>query len=138
MARPDKIHVKVKTALKKDGWTITHDPYSIEYEDLTLFADLGAEKMFSAEREGRKIVVEVKSFLNLSKVQDFKLALGQYELYNVYLKATAPERKLYLAVGEDIYETFLLREAIKFAVEELKLSLVVVNLETQEVVQWIR
>lgn len=94
--------------------------------------------MFSAERDGLKIVVEVKSFLNLSKVQDFKLALGQYELYNVYLKVTAPERKLYLAVGEDIYETFLLGEAIKFAVEELKLSLVVVNLETEEIAQWIR
>jgi len=48
MARLDKIHDKVKNALIKDGWTITHDPYSIEYQDLTLFADLGAEKMFSA------------------------------------------------------------------------------------------
>lgn len=138
MARLDKIHDKVKTALIKDGWTITHDPYSIEYQDLTLFADLGAEKMFSAERSGVKIVVEVKSFLNLSKVQDFKLALGQYELYNVYLKVTAPERKLYLAVGEDIYEEFLSGEAINFAVEELKLSLIVVNLETEEIAQWIR
>lgn len=138
MARLDKIHDIVKTALIKDGWTITHDPYSIEYEDLTLFADLGAEKMFSAERRGHKIVVEVKSFSHLSKVQDFKLALGQYQLYNVYLKAIAPERKLYLAVGEDIYEEFLLREAIKFAVEQLELSLVVVNLESEEVSQWIR
>jgi hypothetical protein len=138
MARLDKIHDKVKTALIKDGWTITHDPYSIEYEDLTLFADLGAEKMFSAERGEIKIVVEVKSFSHLSKVQDFKLALGQYQLYNVYLKAIAPEGKLYLAVGEDIYEEFLLREAIKFAVEQLKISLVVVNLESEEVSQWIR
>ena len=59
MARLDKIHDKVKNALIKDGWTITHDPYSIEYQDLTLFADLGAEKMFSAERDGRKIVVNI-------------------------------------------------------------------------------
>ncbi len=94
--------------------------------------------MFSAERGEIKIVVEVKSFSHLSKVQDFKLALGQYQLYNVYLKAIAPERKLYLAVGEDIYEEFLLREAIKFAVEQLGISLVVVNLESEEVSQWIR
>ena len=76
--------------------------------------------MFPAERGSLKIVVEVKSFSYLSKVQDFKLALGQYELYNVYLKAIAPERKLYLAVGKDIYEKFLLREAINFAVEQLE------------------
>jgi len=82
VARLDKIHDKVKAALIKDGWTITHDPFTIEFKKLILFADLGAEKMFSAERDGRKIVVEVKSFSQISKVQDLKLALGQYELYN--------------------------------------------------------
>ncbi len=43
MARLDKIHDKVKAALIKDGWMITHDPFTIEYGDLTLFADLGKE-----------------------------------------------------------------------------------------------
>ena len=138
MARLDKIHEKVKAALIKDGWTITHDPYAIEYKDLTLYADLGAEKMFSAERGNRRIVVEVKSFIQPSKVQDFKLALGQYEFYNVYLKVTAPERQLYLAVGKTIYEDFFSRESISFAAEQLKVSMVVVNLETEEIAQWIR
>ncbi len=138
MARLDKIHDKVKTALIKDGWTITHDPYEIEYRDLTLYADLGAEKMFSAERDERKIVVEVKSFIQPSKVQDFKLALGQYEFYNVYLNATAPERKLYLAVGETVYEEFFTRESIAFAVEQLSVSIIVVNLEIEEIVRWIK
>ena len=138
MARLDKIHDKVKAALIKDGWTITHDPFTIEFKKLILFADLGAEKMFSAERDGRKIVVEVKSFSQISKVQDLKLALGQYELYNVYLSEIAPERKLYIAVGKDIYEKFLLREAINFAIERLKIPLIAVNLETEEIVQWIR
>ncbi len=80
----DKIHEIVKTALIKDGWTITDDPYTIEYKEVILFADLGAVKLFSAERAGRKIVVEVKSFSSISKVQDLKLALGQYKLYNVF------------------------------------------------------
>lgn len=66
------------------------------------------------------------------------MALGQYELYNVYLSETAPERKLYLAVGEGVYRKFILREAINFAVERLEISLIVVNIEAEEVVQWIR
>jgi XisH protein len=46
----------VKNALIKDGWTITADSYVIAYEDVTLLADLGAERPLAAERAGRKVV----------------------------------------------------------------------------------
>ncbi|MFM7715875.1 MAG: element excision factor XisH family protein [Microcystis sp.] len=35
----------------------------MKYKDAELFADLAAEKPLAAERNGRKIVVEIKSFL---------------------------------------------------------------------------
>ncbi len=43
--RPAKyiIHDAVKNALIKDGWKITHEPYTIRYEEVTVYADLGAE-----------------------------------------------------------------------------------------------
>ena len=44
MPARDVYHNAVKTALIKDGWTITADPYIIAYEDTQLFADLAAEK----------------------------------------------------------------------------------------------
>ena len=138
MARLDKIHSIVRTALEKDGWKVTHDPYKIEYKKLVLWADLGAEKMFAAERADKKIVVEVKSFIQASHVQDLKLALGQYDLYRVYLKLTAPERHLYLAVDDKVYVDFFQREDISVVIEELQLSLVIVNLKREEVVEWIR
>jgi hypothetical protein len=34
MAAKDVIHDPVKMALIKDGWTITHDPYPIETEEI--------------------------------------------------------------------------------------------------------
>lgn len=40
------------------------------------FVDLGAEKLFAAEKEGKRISVEVKSFLSPSPVKDLKQALG--------------------------------------------------------------
>jgi len=34
MAARDKIHELVKQALIKDGWTITDDPFTIEFVDI--------------------------------------------------------------------------------------------------------
>jgi len=45
-----------------------------------LFADLAAEKPIAAERQGQKIVVEVKSFLSSSPMRDFELALFSIEI----------------------------------------------------------
>ncbi|MGH9837029.1 MAG: element excision factor XisH family protein, partial [Blastocatellia bacterium] len=58
MAR-DKIHYAVKNALVNDGWTITADPYEIAYEGVNVYADLAAERPFAAEKNGRKIAVEI-------------------------------------------------------------------------------
>ena len=55
MPAKDFIHNTVKNALIKDGWTITNDPYTIRYEDDSVYADLGAERPFAAERAGQKI-----------------------------------------------------------------------------------
>jgi hypothetical protein len=137
MPKLDIIHDTVKTALVKDGWTITHDPYIIEYKELTLYADLAAERTIAAEREGQKIVVEVKSFVGTSKLQDLKVGLGQYEIYLSLLEITDPERKLYVAISDRIYDEFFSLEAIQVIVERLQLPLIIVNLEREEIMKWI-
>jgi hypothetical protein len=139
MPTRDIIHEAVKNALLKEAWLITADPYIIEYEDVTLFADLGAECPLAAEREGRKIVVEVKSFLSPSPIHDLKNALGkyeQYELYRGYLEVTEPDRELFLAISDTMYENFFQREAIQLIVKRFALALIAVNLDTQEIVRW--
>ncbi|WP_392534241.1 element excision factor XisH family protein [Nostoc sp. C117] len=104
MPKLDIIHNAVKNALIKDGWAITDDPYIIQYRRTTLYADLDAERPIAAERDGQKLVVEVKSFVGASKIQDLKEALGQYDIYRYLLEETAPDRKLYLAVGAIAYK----------------------------------
>ncbi len=98
MHRLDIIHNSVKSALIKDGWLITDDPYLIQYRKTTLYADLAAERPIAAERDGQKLVIEVKSFIGASKIQDLKEALGQYDIYRYLIEETAPERKLYIAM----------------------------------------
>jgi len=109
MPKLDIIHNAVKNALIKDGWSITDDPYVIQYRKIVLYADLGAERPIAAERDGQKLVVEVKSFIGASKIQDLKEALGQYDIYRYLLEETAPDRKLYIAISNVAYNTFLLR-----------------------------
>lgn len=76
MPKLDLIHNAVKSALIKDGWSITDDPYIIQYRKTVLYADLGAERPIATERNGQKLVVEVKSFIGPSKIQDLKETLG--------------------------------------------------------------
>lgn len=137
MAAKDKIHNTVKQALIKDGWTITHDPFTIAYGDDTVFADLAAERPFTAERDGEKIIVEVKSFIGRSTIQDFKTALGQYMLYRPAILRLAPEYKLYVAISEVTYSSDLQRDIVQLAVQEYKLPFIVVNIAKEEITQWI-
>jgi hypothetical protein len=137
MPRKDSFHETVKRALEKDGWHITHDPFVIEFEGLRLMADLGAERIFAAEREGSKIVVEVKVFGGASKTSDLEKALGQYDLYEMYLAELEPERQVFLAVSAEIFEKFFQKNAINFVVKKKKLRLLVFNHETEDVVRWI-
>jgi hypothetical protein len=121
MPRLDIIHNVVKSALIKDGWTITHDPFIIEYKELTLYADLAAERAIAAERGGQRIVVEAKSFVGASRLQDLKTALGQYDIYLALLEVTDPGRKLYIAISEKIYAEFFTLEPIDVVLRRVRL-----------------
>ena len=106
MAAKDLFHDAVKQALLKEQWVITADPLIIKIEGVRFEIDLAAEKVFAAEKAGRKIAVEVKSFLSNSALTDFHVALGQFLNYRLALQMNEPDRTLYLAVPFDTFDTF--------------------------------
>ena len=55
--------------------------------------------MLAAERDGKRIAVEIKSFISRSAVHDLENALGQYVVYRSMLRRLEPDRQLYLAVS---------------------------------------
>jgi hypothetical protein len=136
MAR-DFIHEAVKRALVKDGWTVTDDPLHIKYKDLELQADLGAERPIAAVKAGRKIAVEIKSFVGRSLISELYTALEQYVVYLDLLQETEPDRKLYLAVSDLVFNDFFQLEAVQLIVAREQLAMLVVNTATEEVTQWI-
>lgn len=137
MPKLDIIHNAVKNALIRDGWLITDDPYVIQYRRTVLYADLGAERPIAAERDGQKLVVEVKSFIGASKIQDLKEALGQYDIYRYLLEETAPDRKLYIAISNVAYNTFFTQDVTQLILNKHQLPIIVVDIEIEEIMQWI-
>jgi len=137
MAAQDTFHPIVKTALQKEGWTITDDPLHIRLGGIiNMYIDLGAEKVIAAEKAGRKIAVEIKSFLGASTIAEFHLALGQFMNYRYALEDVEPDRVLYLAVPLDIYEEFFTLPFIQSVVRRSQLNLLIYAVETEEIVQW--
>lgn len=135
MAR-DLFHQAVKNALKKDGWTITHDPLTIRVDRIKLEIDLAAEKVFAAEKNGRKIAVEVKSFINPSNIHDFHAALGQFLNYRAALQMLEPSRILFLAVPSDIFMTFFQERLIQVVVQQYSLNILAYDPNQEEITQW--
>ena len=123
----DLFHQTVKQALIKEGWTITQDPLTIRIDRVRLEIDLGSEKVFAAEKDGQKIAVEIKSFINPSNVNDFHNALGQFLSYRLALQMTEPQRVLYLAVPIDIFNTFFQERFTKAAIRKYALNIIACN-----------
>jgi len=137
MPARDIYHDAVKSALIRAGWSIFADPYRIRYKEIDLYADLAADRPIAAERGGQKIVVEIKSFVGRSFMTDLHLAVGQYKIYETLLAQTEPDYKLYLAIDDITYDNFFRREGIEFLVRSNQINVFVVNIDEQEIVQWI-
>ncbi len=133
MAAKDLFHDAVKQALIKDNWVITADPLTIKIEGVRLEIDLAAEKVFAAEKEGKKIAVEIKSFLKSSIITDFHAALGQFLNYRLALQIREPDRTLYLAVPIDTFESFFQETFIQESVNSYQVKLLIYN-PIQEVI----
>jgi hypothetical protein len=137
MPARDIYHDHVKNALVKDGWTITHDPLKLEWGGKDMFVDLGAEQLIAAEKAERKIAVEIESFVGKSDIDDLEKALGQYVLYHDVLAEREPERVLYLAVHNTVFNDLFEEPIGKLLLRNSRVQLIVFDLHTEEILKWI-
>ena len=108
MAAKDIIHDIVREALEKEGWFIIGDPFFLRVsENIGMFVDLAADKLLLAERETRKIAEELES-----------------------------DRILYLAIPNDIYNTFFQDSFIQKVIEAYSIKLMIVNPKKGEITLW--
>ncbi|MCZ8107316.1 MAG: element excision factor XisH family protein, partial [Burkholderiales bacterium] len=114
-----------------------HDPFPLQIGKKRLSADLGAERLISAEKELRKIVVDVKSFVGQSDVKDLQQALGQYVLYRQILNEMKVERVLYLAISQPTFNSVFSIELGQVLLKNQIVKLIVFDDESEVIMQWI-
>lgn len=137
MSEADVYHDAVCHALAKDGWMITHDPLTLRFRGRDLFVDLGAERRLAAEKEGRKIAVEIKSFLSGSPVRDLEVAVGQIAVYRTVLATDEPDRRLYLAITGETYYGIFSEPLGQLVVRVNQVPLLVFDNDREVILQWI-
>ncbi len=132
----DIYHNTVRKALEKDGWTITHDPLTLKIGGRSTYVDLGAEKLFAAEKDDQQIAVEVKSFIAPSPVKELEQALGQYIMYSQILERQDVVRNLYLAIPRAVFVDLFSEELPQLMIELNNLKLLLFDAEMEKIVQW--
>lgn len=137
MPAQDSYHDIVIRALEHAGWTITADPLRLTYGQRDFYVDLAAEHaVLAAERAHRKIAVEIKSLADRSPMRAFEQAIGQFVVYRMVLQEHEPERQLYLAIPEAMYQSLLSEGLGELAVRRLGLCMFTFDITTERIVQW--
>jgi len=138
MPAKDIYHEQVKTALIKDGWTITHDPLTLPFGRRTnIFVDPGAQRLIAASRENQKIAVEIKSFVGKSEMDDLEDALGKYVLYLSLLEEKEPDRMLFLAVTRETFDGVFSEPSGHILIRKLNLRIIIFDDKKEVIVKWI-
>ncbi|MEA5479087.1 XisH family protein [Pseudanabaena galeata UHCC 0370] len=137
MSAKDTFHDAVRNGLEKDGWTITADPLRLKFGDTRIYIDLGAEKTIAAEKGDSKIAVEIKTFASDSVMFDFHVAIGQFINYQTVLENKDPSRILYLAVPQEIYDTFFQSVLAQAVIQKCQLKLIIYEPESEVIVKWL-
>ncbi len=132
----DSCHEQVANALRKASWSVADKPVFLRADGLTFFADIQAQLINGSVQQ--IIIVEVKCFSDERFDQDeLYRAIGQYMLYRSVLQLRAPHLPLYLAVPSLVYERLFRKTIVQILVSGSGIRLIVVDIEREEIIQWI-
>jgi hypothetical protein len=135
MPRFDECHEQVVRALKKEDWQVNKSR-RISSPERDIFIDIRAEK----QRNGTRLQIllaEVKCFPETAVFSsEFYAAIGQYLFYQVVLEGIHDKTPLYLVMPYHIYQTEF-DATIQRVITKYQVKMIIVNLETEEIVKWI-
>jgi hypothetical protein len=131
-------HDAVRDALVADGWTVTHDPFTLRAGQRRLYVDLAADRVaLVAARGAEQIAVEVQSFRAVSDIEDLHHAVGQYVVYRSLMEVEHPDRVLYLAVPDVVFRNVFEEAVGQIVRERVGIRLLVFSPTTRRVTRWI-
>jgi hypothetical protein len=136
MPAQDSCHQQVVNALLKAGWSVDRQPYFVRTEGITIFADIEAHQTNGKIKQ--IIVVEVKCFDDKRNDQDeLYRAIGQYLIYRHTLAIKKRMIPLYLAIPSTVYERIFTKKVVLDTIKEAKIKLILVDIDQEEIVEWL-
>lgn len=136
MSRLDYCHPQIVHALEKAGWTVADMPLTIDIPEREIHIDIEAWRNANGSRQ-HIMLAEVKCFPNRqSTTTELYRSIGQYIVYRAVLSTTLMDIPLYLAIPDAVYDT-VFDSTVRRAVSDNKMKLLIVNLETEAIIQWI-
>lgn len=132
----DHCQPAVIRAFQKQDWEPTHYPFPIRVNSQeTVYADL---RLRNTKNQQTAIIVEVKCFPHRrSALDEFYHTLGQYIMYRKALELKQFQTPLYLVVPLRVFQTFFKRQTVKQVIEEIKVNIIVVDIDQEVIVEWI-
>jgi hypothetical protein len=134
MPAKDIYHDAVVNALRKDGWTIVTEQYTLGVDEKRVWIDIRAAR----ENLRRIILIEVKSFHNLQdSIEALANAIGKYALYSAIIEIKDIREDLFLAIPRLAYEGIFRTRIAQNLLKREKVKLIVFDVENEEILQWI-
>jgi XisH protein len=132
----DDCHPQVVRALEKAGWRVDPVSFRISSGGISVYPDVRAWQSNGASHQ--VIIIEIKCFSDASKEQDeLYRAIGQYVIYRNVLKLRQYSAQLYLATPMTTFNRLFKQVAVTATIQDVQISLIVVDIEREEVVQWL-
>lgn len=133
----DTCEPPILRALQKDGWHIHRKPYTIHAAGRTILADFSLQRITEDQIE-EIVVLEVKCFTDpADDLQELYTAIGQYQVYRYALYIYDEPLPLYLAVPSKAYTRLTRNQALLAALQNTPVKMVIIDIEAEEVVQWL-
>lgn len=135
MPATDSCEPQVIRALQKEGWKVLEQHYHI-YLGInkgSVYADLLIQKA-----EKQLLVVEIKCFADQRSLMDeLYHGIGQYLIYRTALELKRLAEPVYLALPTHAYARLVKHDAIRLTLEGAKINLIIIDMDQQEIEQWI-
>ena len=132
----DSCHHQVMNALRKASWIVDESQVFLRADGLTFFADIQAQHTNGSVQQ--IIIVEVKCFSDERFDQDeLYRAIGQYLIYRSVLQIRAPQLPLYLAIPSSVYDRLFRKSVVQNVIMDNQIKLLVIDVDLEEIIQWV-
>jgi hypothetical protein len=132
MPAKDRLHDTILRALQAGGWMVIREQVFIKIGGRHIWIDA------LIEREGEQRFIEIKGFENInSPIEYLASTVGQYVLYRAVLQDLEIRVPLFIALPTIAYETLMQEEIGQVIAANVKIQMVLIDIEREAVTRWI-